>query len=111
VNFDGTGIAGVGQTKVNAQIILRKIAAAAQHVPTLAHSGGIQIHSSSNGVTRAAGGTHKFQLNPMMMIGVRVAQQDRNADHIINDHAEAITFNVSTSVSTPSNNGIARQFK
>jgi hypothetical protein len=46
-----------------------------------------------------------------MMIGVRVAQQDRNADHIINDHAEAITFNVSTSVSTPSNNGIARQFK
>ena len=96
VNLRGAGSCAVGQAEVYAQIVRRKITAAAQHVSALAHVRRIQIYGSADRIARTARASNEFQLYPMMMIGVHVAQQNRHAIHVVDDDADlAIVEDVS----------------
>ena len=80
VDLDRIHFCGVAQAEVYAGIVIRDEAASAEHIPALAHAAGGEIHRRTDCVTRAfCGPPIRLNLHPVMMVGVHVAQQRRDA--------------------------------
>jgi len=73
---------------VDTHVVRRKIAAATQNILALAESVSVEVHSRSNSIAWALGSPDQLQLDPVVMIGVYVAQQHRDSVHIVDDYAD-----------------------
>jgi hypothetical protein len=83
VNLCRTGIHSICQAEVNPQVVGGEAAAAAQHASALANAARSEINRRSNRIARAFGTPDQFQLDPVVVVWIYIAQQHPNAGHVV----------------------------
>src|SRR5579872_5196013 len=79
---------GVTQSKMDAHVIGREITPPAENIASLTHAVCGDVDGCTNRVAGAFGAADELHLDPMMMVGIHVAQQHRTAVRTVDDHVD-----------------------
>src|SRR5208282_1260819 len=85
VNFDFAHCCCIAQAEVDALVVRGHVAAAAKHVSTLTDTVGGEINGRSNGIARTFGAADELEFDPMVAVGVDVAEEHRRSVKRVDD--------------------------
>lgn len=73
---------------MNPHVVRGQVTAPAQDIPTLTHSGCLQVYSRSNRIARTLRPADELQFNPVMMVRIDIAEENGNSVHVVENHAD-----------------------
>src|ERR1700692_1471521 len=85
VNLHTLHFRAVSKAEMKSRIIRGRVTASADYVSTLANAPGHKVNGCSNRIARTPGASHKLELNPVILVGIHISQQDRGVIQLIDD--------------------------
>src|SRR5665213_2127764 len=86
VNLRRSSIRGIPNTEMWSLIVGRNIAAATQHILSLAHPMGGEIYGRAHCVSRPPDRANQLQFDPVVLVGVHISEERRRPVFGINNY-------------------------